>query len=95
MREKGWSREFDDRSICPAAASSSPSRTPAHQTSKGRTRRAMQGLMLVARGGLTLLAKIGVMGALRRQDVRRSERATLGQAEVEAGPAKAPRVSAI
>jgi hypothetical protein len=75
MREKGWSREFDDPVDLPDGrtlvtledAGNYITKLPKAEHSAPEWRAAMEALILVAtRGGPTMLARIGVMRALSR-----------------------------
>jgi hypothetical protein len=78
-REKGWSREFDDPIDLPGGrqlvtledAGNYITTLPKAEHSAPEWQDAMQALMLVAaRGGPTMLARIGVMRAIHRDDAR-------------------------
>jgi hypothetical protein len=78
MREKGWSRPFDDPIDLPRGrtlvtdAGNYTTKLPKAEHSAPEWQAAMQALMLVAtRGGATMQARIGVMRALHRHDVRK------------------------
>jgi hypothetical protein len=79
MREKGWSREFNDPVELPRGrklvtledAGNYITKLPKAEHSAPEWQDAMQALILVAtRGGPTMLARIGVMRALNRHVVR-------------------------
>jgi hypothetical protein len=79
MREKGWSREFDDPIDLPrgrqlvtlADAGNYITELPKAEHSAPEWQAAMEALILVAtRGVPTMLARIGVMRALNRHVVR-------------------------
>jgi hypothetical protein len=75
---KGWSREFDEPIDLPRGrklvtledAGNFITKLPKAEHEAPEWQDAMQALMLVARGGLTMLARIGIMRALHRHDVR-------------------------
>jgi hypothetical protein len=80
MREKGWSREFDDPIDLPRGrqlvtledAGTYITKLPKAEHSAPEWQDAMEALMLVAtRGGPTMLARIGVMRALNRHVVHK------------------------
>jgi hypothetical protein len=74
MREKGWSRSFDDPIPLPEGelvtledAGNYITKLPKAEHSAPEWQAAMEALMIVAtRGGPTMLARIGVMTALNR-----------------------------
>jgi hypothetical protein len=75
MREKGWSREFDDPIDLPRGrqlvtledAGNYITKLPKAEHAAPEWQAAMEALILVAtRGGPTMLARIGVMTALNR-----------------------------
>jgi len=75
MREKGWSREFDDpidlprghRLVTLEDAGNYITKLPKDEHSAPEWQAAMEALIQVAtRGGPTMLARIGVMTALNR-----------------------------
>jgi hypothetical protein len=78
MREKGWSREFDEPIDLPDGrklvtledAGNYITKLPKAEHLAPEWQEAMQALMIVARGGPTMFARIGVMRALHRHDVR-------------------------
>jgi hypothetical protein len=79
-RENGWSRPFDDPVDLPRGrqlatledAGNYITKLPKAEHSIPEWQQAMEALMLVAkRGGPTMLARIGVMRALRRPGVQR------------------------
>jgi hypothetical protein len=78
MREKGWSREFDEPIDLPRGrklltledAGNYITGLPKAEHTAPEWQTAMQALMIVARGGPTMFARIGVMRALHRNDVR-------------------------
>jgi hypothetical protein len=79
MREKGWSRPFDDPIPLPRGgqlvtlqdAGNYITKLPKAEHTAPERQTAMQALMLVAtRGGPTMFARIGVMKALNRHVVR-------------------------
>jgi hypothetical protein len=90
---KGWKRRFDDPIDLPGklvtlkGTGNYITELPKAEHTAPEWQAAMQALMLVAtRGGPTMFARIGVMRALHRHDVRefnpdRKE----GKAEAEAG----------
>jgi hypothetical protein len=75
---KGWSREFDDPIDLPRGrqlvtledAGNYITKLPKAEHSAPEWQDAMEALMLVARGGPTMFARIGVMRALHRHVVR-------------------------
>jgi hypothetical protein len=76
MREKGWSREFDDPIDLPRGsqlvtlqdAGNYITKLPKAEHTAPEWQDAMEALMFVAtRGGPTMLARIGVMRALHRK----------------------------
>jgi hypothetical protein len=74
MREKGWSRPFDDPIPLPRGrtlvtlqdAGNYITELPKAEHTAPEWQAAMQALMIVARGGPTMLARIGVMTELNR-----------------------------
>jgi hypothetical protein len=79
MRERGWSREFDDPIDLPDGrtlvtledAGNYITKLPKAEHSAPEWQHAMEALILVAtRGGPTMLARIGVMRALNRNEQR-------------------------
>ena len=78
MREKGWSREFEDPIELPGGrklvtledAGNYIIKLPEAEHSAPEWQDAMEALILVARGGPTMLARIGVLRALHRNDIR-------------------------
>jgi hypothetical protein len=79
MREKGWSRPFEDPIDLPRGrklvtlqdAGNYITKLPQAEHSAPEWQDAMQILMLVAaRGWPTMMARIGVLRALHRHDVR-------------------------
>jgi hypothetical protein len=79
MREKGWSREFDDPIDLPRGrqivtledAGNYITKLPKAEHTAPEWQDAMEALILVAtRGGPTMLARIGVMRALHRNEKR-------------------------
>jgi hypothetical protein len=79
MTDKGWERPFDDPIDVPGGrqlvtledAGNYITKLPKAEHMAPEWQDAMKALMLVAtRGGPTMLARIGVMRALHRQDVR-------------------------
>jgi hypothetical protein len=79
MREKGWSRPFDDPIPLPRGrtlvtlqdAGNYITELPKAEHTAPEWQAAMEALILVAtRGGPTMLARIGVMTALNRHVVR-------------------------
>jgi hypothetical protein len=93
----GWQRAFDDLIDLPRSrqlvtlqdAGNYITKLPKAEHTAPEWQDAMQALILVAtRGGPTMLARIGVMRALRRNVERvfsPSQRCALGKAEAEAG----------
>jgi hypothetical protein len=76
MREKGWSREFDDPIDLPRGrqlvtlqdTGSYITKLPKAEHTAPEWQAAMEALILVAtRGGPTMLARIGIMTALNRR----------------------------
>jgi hypothetical protein len=73
-----WSREFDEPIDLPRGrqlvtlqdAGNYITKLPKAEHSAPEWQAAMQALMIVARGGPTMFARIGVMRALHRNDVR-------------------------
>jgi hypothetical protein len=78
MREKGWSREFDDPISLPRGrklvtledAGNYITKLPKAEHSAPEWQDAMEALMIVARGGPTMFARIGMMRALNRHVAR-------------------------
>jgi hypothetical protein len=79
MREKGWSREFDEPIDLPRGrklvtiedAGNYITGLPKAEHTAPEWQNAMEALMLVAtRGAPTMLARIGVMRALHRNEAR-------------------------
>jgi hypothetical protein len=78
MREKGWSRPFDEPIDLPRGrqlvtlkdAGNYITKLPKAEHSAPEWQAAMEALMIVARGGPTMFARIGMMRALRRNEVR-------------------------
>jgi hypothetical protein len=74
----GWQRPFDDPIDLPDGrtlvtledAGNYITKLPKAEHMAPEWQAAMQALMIVARGGPTMLARIGVMRALHRNDVR-------------------------
>ncbi len=74
MADRGWKREFDDPISLPrgrqlvtlADAGRYLTKLPKAGHEAAEWQAAMEALMLVARGGPTMLARIGVMRALNR-----------------------------
>jgi hypothetical protein len=95
-REKGWSREFDEPIDLPRGrklvtledAGNYIAKLPKADHEAPEWQDAMQALMLVARGGPTMLARMGVMRALHRNDVREF---TTGRKETHWGKLKMKR----
>jgi len=75
---KGWKRKFDDPIELPGGrklvtledAGNYITELPKAEHSAPEWQAAMQALMLVARGGPTMFARIGVMRALHRNEER-------------------------
>jgi hypothetical protein len=78
MNKSGWSRKFDEPIPLPNGrqlvtlkdAGTYITKLPKSEHVAPAWQDAMQALILVARGGPTMLARIGVMRALHRHDVR-------------------------
>jgi hypothetical protein len=93
---KGWSRKFDDpidlargRQLATLQdAGNYITGLPRTEHMAPEWQTAMQALMIVARGGPTMLARIGFMQALHRKDVREF---TTGRKETHWGKRKLKR----
>jgi hypothetical protein len=78
MPDKGWSRKFDDPIPLPSGrqlvtlkdAATYITKLPKAEHEVKEWQAAIEAQMLVARGGPTMLATIGVMRALNRHHVR-------------------------
>jgi hypothetical protein len=78
MREKGWSRPFDDPIPLPRGhtlvtlqdAGNYITKLPKAEHSAPEWQAAMEALMIVARGGPTIFARISMMRALNRHVIR-------------------------
>jgi hypothetical protein len=83
---KGWSREFDEPIPLPNGrklvtlkdAGTYITKLPKAEHMAPEWQAAMQALILVARGGPTMLARIGVMRALHRHDFLHPARNRIG-----------------
>jgi hypothetical protein len=92
----GWSRAFDDPIDLPRGrqlitledADNYITKLPKAEHMAPEWQDAMQALMLVARGGPTMLARIGVMRALHRNDAHEF---TTGRKETHWGKRKLKR----
>jgi hypothetical protein len=96
MADKGWQRKFDNPIPLPDGRALTTLRDagdyitglPKNESALPQWQAAIEALMLVSRGGPTMLARIGVMNALHRHEVRQfnPERKDhhLGKAEAEA-----------
>jgi hypothetical protein len=70
---EGWKRPFDDPIDLPCGrrlVANYITKLPKAEHTAPEWQDAMQALMLVARGGPTMLARIGIKRALHRHDVR-------------------------
>jgi hypothetical protein len=78
MSKSGWSRKFDEPIPLPSGrqlvtlkdAGTYITKLPKAEHMAPEWQDAMQALILVARGGPTMLARIGIMRALHRHEVR-------------------------
>lgn len=78
MSERGWQREFDDRTLLPSGRKLSTLRDaaayitnlPKKEADLPEWQAAIEVLLLVSRGSPTMMARIGVMRALNRHVVR-------------------------
>ncbi|MGY3496696.1 hypothetical protein [Bradyrhizobium sp. USDA 4502] len=82
MIDRGWERAFDDPILLPAGtklitlrdAATYITKLPKREHDAPEWQAAIEALMLVARGGPTMLARIGVMRALNRGNANKEPR---------------------